>query len=362
MHHLRSLLVAAGCALMLCSTGVAQKGVPSMKSAESLIKRQKWSQAAEAYAKIAAADPENAEAWFQLGFARHGLEDWDGAAEANERAAKFPVYRATALYNAACARSLGGQLEEAQTLLAEAVDAGFLDLDLMASDADLEALRAEGSLELPPVRSYRELKARNKLLMKYAVIEPKGFDPEQAYPVLVAFAPGTGTRSADWMMQELWSGAADQERWIVVTLVAPEEKGWFTHPSHHALEDVLRSLQKEYEVAGDKFHLFGFATSCSPALTYSGMSKKYFQSMTLVSSSAWSNYDDSDMKRWKRMPVHQIVGATSFTLDEDQGAHERLKAQGVQSSLTVVPDNGLLVESMRGRALLDEIAAAQFGK
>ena len=68
------------------------------------------------------------------------------------------------------------------------------------------------------------------------------------------------------------------------------------------------------------------------------------------------------MKRWKRMPVHQIVGATSFTLDEDQGAHERLKAQGVQTSLTVVPDNGLLVESMRGRALLDEIAAAQFGK
>jgi hypothetical protein len=84
--------------------------------------------------------------------------------------------------------------------------------------------------------------------------------------------------------------------------------------------------------------------------------------MSLVSSTAWSNYADSNLKRWKQVPVHQIVGAASFTLGEDQDAYERLKAQGMQSSLTVVPDNGLLVESMRGRALLDEIGAAQLGK
>ena len=63
----------------------------------------------------------------------------------------------------------------------------------MASDADLQPLRDAQTLELAPEQTYRELKARNGIRMRYAVIEPRGFDPKQTYPVLVAFAPGSGS-------------------------------------------------------------------------------------------------------------------------------------------------------------------------
>ena len=46
---------------------------------------------------------------------------------------------------------------------------------------------------------------------------------------------------------------------------------------------ALFVLALVYEVEGRQFHLLGLFDSCRPALTYSNMSKKYFQSMTLVS-------------------------------------------------------------------------------
>ena len=92
------------------------------------------------------------------------------------------------------------------------------------------------------------------------------------------------------------------------------------------------------------------------------MSGKYFQSMTLVSSGSWSTYDDSDMSRWKRMPILQIVGSESYTLEAVRDAHERLLGKGVRADLTVVPGDGLLVGSMSGADYLDAIARAHLGR
>ena len=345
-------------ALLLLALPTLAQDSASLRRASSLLRSGKYDRAAEAYEKIVAADPTLGEAWFQLASARHGQKDWAGAIEANHKAAEFPSYRASALYNLACAQSLSGSLEAAAASLDRAVEAGFLDIDLMATDADLEPLRRDLDLPLPPPQEYRELKARNGIRMSYSVIEPAGFDPKGTYPVLVAFSPGTGSRSTDWMITELWKGVAEQADWIVVSLVAPADRGWFTHPSHHALEDVLKRLQKDYNVQGGDFHLFGYASGCGPASTYSGMSRKYFQSMTLVSSTNWNDYDDSDLRRWRDMPVHQIVGEASYTLELDRSAHARLERAGCRSSLTVVPGDGLLVGSLRGGELLAEIDRA----
>jgi hypothetical protein len=344
--------------LTVCLPTAAQES-PSMRKASSYLRSRQYAKAADAYAKITAEDPSNGEAWFSLGSAHHGQKDWAAAIEANRRAAEFASQRPSALYNMACAQSLSGALDEAEQSLGLAIESGFLDIDLVATDTDLDPLRARIELPLPRKHEYRELKARNGIRMQFSVIEPAGFDPERSYPVLVAFSPGSGPRSTDWMLDELWSGVEEQADWIVVSLVAPESKGWYTHPSHHALEDVLKKLQKEYKVAGGNFHLFGFASGCGAAMTYSGMSRKYFQTMTLVSSTGWGNYDDSDYDGWRDMPVHQIVGESSYTLELDRAAHERLTAVGCKSHLEVIPDNGLLVTSLRGTDLLAEIARVQ---
>jgi len=121
-----------------------------------------------------------------------------------------------------------------------------------------------------------------------------------------------------------------------VHVVAPE-RGWYTHPSHHALEDLLKKLQKEHAIAGGKFHVFGFAGGAGPATTYSRMSAKYFASLSIASGTAWTSYDDGDYRDWKRH------------------AARRFEAEGVPNTLTVLPEAGRLLGGLHGPELLQAV-------
>ena len=87
-------------------------------------------------------DPKRPQSAFHLGYARHAQGRWAEALEAHVKAAESPAYRAKALYNAACAHALLGHADEAVEALTAAQAAGFLDLDLLKSDPDLESLRS----------------------------------------------------------------------------------------------------------------------------------------------------------------------------------------------------------------------------
>lgn len=332
--------------------------LPSSRSIDKLIDAGRWSQAEAALERLVAADRAGGSTWYQLASVRHRQKDWEGAIEAGLRAAEFVEVRANALYNIACAQSMAGQIEAALLSLADCRAAGFLDFDLMARDSDLQALGKRREVNLPKSYPFLEFKARNKVLMNYALIKPKDYRPERAYPVLVALAPG-GVRSADWMMEELWSGVDQQTEWIVVCIAAPAEKGWWTHPTHHALEDLLKTIQKEVQVAHKNFHLFAFGNGCRPALTYSGMSKKYFRSLSLVSCSAWDLDSDGEFGRYKELPVLQLIGAEAELLEFVRAAHEKLQRVGSKASLQVIPGDGDQLESLRGAKLLEAIAAVQ---
>lgn len=335
---------------------LAQDDGPDLKAARRLIEREKYEQAEDALEKVVADHPGAGAAWYLLGAARHGSKDYGGAILANERAATFPSMRASALYNRACAKALSGQAAAAKDSLEEAVQAGFLDWDLIASDPDLASIRAD--LVLPVSRDFEELRGRNGVVVPYLVQLPGDFDPQRPTPALVTFAPGGhGPLAASWSIEHFWGDAASEQGWILVHLVAPE-KGWFTHPSHHALEDLLKKIQKDYEIAGGKFHLFGMCAGARPALTYAGMSRRYFEAIHLASADAWSRWDDSDLKDFRRMPVHQFVGSEDgLARSEMERVGVLFEKYGVQHSSTVVPDAGPLLEGLSGSAILAQIHA-----
>ena len=64
----------------------------------------------------------------------------------------------------------------------------------------------------------------------------------------------------------------------------------------------------------------------------------------------------------EQLPILQIVGSESYTLEGDRDAHERLLGKGVRADLIVVPGDGLLVGSMSGADYLDAIAKAHLGR
>lgn len=131
--------------------------------ADEYFARQDWPKAVAAYREVVQVDPDNGLAWFRLGYALHLQGDYGRAAEAQRRAAQFPQFRATALYNLACALSILKDSDAALEALHGAIDAGYYDLAQLDGDADLEALRGDARFEglrrrLRPVRELvREL-------------------------------------------------------------------------------------------------------------------------------------------------------------------------------------------------------------
>ena len=116
-------------------------------------------------------------------------------------------------------------------------------------------------------------------------------------------------------------------------------------------------MKREHEIAGGKFHVFGFAGGCRPATTFSQMSRSYFRSLTVVSSLSWDGWDDGDLRDFRTMPVHMFVG------EEDAGALAQarrvdavLAQLDAKSTLTVLQYEGALVPSLRGGELAAAVA------
>jgi tetratricopeptide (TPR) repeat protein len=120
---------------------------PAMAEAGDLLHAEKYSDAAEKYGAIAAANPENAKAALMHGYALHAAGRLDEALVAHERAAQFADVKATALYNAACVLALQGQTDKAFAKLDESIKAGFWMADHMQKDDDLKSLRTDARFD-----------------------------------------------------------------------------------------------------------------------------------------------------------------------------------------------------------------------
>jgi tetratricopeptide (TPR) repeat protein len=250
--------------------------------------------------------PESSMAFALLANARHSNGEYRLAAEANREAAKSASLAPSARYNEACAWSLLGELEAAKVAIDQALEAGFLDFDLMTTDSDLDQLRAKYEIAMPAEHEYVDFRGDNGVEMAYHVVLPAGYERGRTYRTVVFFPPGSGSRSADWALEN-WV-AEENEDWIVVLAVGPA-RGWFTHPSHHALEDMLDELKRDLNPAGETFHVAGFGEGARVATTYSRMSGAYFSSLTTFGATHWGQWDADDLSQsFASYPVTMVVG------------------------------------------------------
>lgn len=103
------------------------------------------------------------------------------AVDAERRAAVERVAR----YNQACARARLGRTDDALASLGAALEAGYADLDRVAGDPDLDALRGE--------QRFEDLLARARARQRAAAAEEAGTVLAQE-----ALFPYAGSRSRPW--------------------------------------------------------------------------------------------------------------------------------------------------------------------
>ncbi len=118
---------------------------PAIAEADAHFQRGDWEMAAEAYAEITSADPNNGVAWHHLGYALHAMGNLEEALPAHIKAANSSDRRIAGLgaYNAACAHALLGDKDKALEWLGQSIEVGFRQWDAFRNDPDLDSLRTD---------------------------------------------------------------------------------------------------------------------------------------------------------------------------------------------------------------------------
>lgn len=114
---------------------------PTVDEAAALQRGGDFEGAATAWGAIVEAEPDNAIAWFNLGYSLHVAGRLEKAKEVHKKAATFDRFKGIALYNLGCAHALLGESDEAFEALAAAMEAGFDVRGSADDDSDLDWIR-----------------------------------------------------------------------------------------------------------------------------------------------------------------------------------------------------------------------------
>jgi Flp pilus assembly protein TadD len=127
--------------LMEQADGMVSASSNGMGAARRLMGNEEYAAAAAMLMRVVEAEPDNGDAWFNLGYCLHADGQIEKAIEVHKKAATFDDFRGIALYNLGCAYALKGKTEKAFETLILARQAGFDVLDYIDDDADLKSVR-----------------------------------------------------------------------------------------------------------------------------------------------------------------------------------------------------------------------------
>lgn len=200
--------------------------------------------------------------------------------------------------------------------------------------------------------SYFEMLMADGVPLEYGVVLPNDFVDGETYPVLLAFPPGPQTRAMVAAGNSYWGATAQARGWVVVSPVAPGGTLFF-QGSEQYLPEFLQRIAAIYPPEGGKFHLVGVSNGGISAFRIATLMPEMFASLTAVPGFPQT----ADFKRLSTLteiPVTLFVGENdSSWVEQMQTTEAELRRLGGQVSLTIVPNEGHVIQSLSGAELYD---------
>lgn len=332
---------------------------PTLAEADDLYHREQYREAAAAYRSVVEYDPDNAQAWLNLASSLQSAGRLEEALQVHLQVATLPGLEPTGLYNAACAYARLGNVERAFEFLERAQQVGFLDLDVIRADPDLQTLHDDPRFAELRGESFEAIRLDDGSTLEWTVRLPEAFDGSRAYPVLIALPPGDGGKSAvGFGLRSLWGAQATARGWIVASPITPPG-GWSGKTGAQALNRLLGELESRYTVEGGRFHLAGCSTGGANAFHLALLAPSRFRSLT-VAPGFPSDDDAGRLEALKGLRVALFVG------EDDEGSKSAVEATaqtledlGIDVSLYVMPGEGHVMRSLFAGALMDAVDASR---
>ncbi|MHC5066818.1 MAG: nuclear transport factor 2 family protein [Planctomycetota bacterium] len=151
-----------------------------------------------------------------------------------------------------------------------------------------------------------ELPAGGRL--EYALVLPAGFDPERAYPLLLALPPGAQTREmVEASMRRYWGEQARRRNWIVVSPVAKDGQLFFRGGEAH-IPTLLRHLRIQYRIDGNRMHLAGSSNGGRSAFRIATEHPYQFQSLVVLPGFPPADRDRASLPDLSHLAIRMFAG------------------------------------------------------
>jgi hypothetical protein len=326
-------------ALLLCLAALCcatTQRPPSLDEAGRLSAERRWTEAAAVLEELVELDPDNAQAWFSLGVARHRLGLYDSAIEASGRAAADPALRATAEFNTACSLARQGRIAAGLEALDRALEAGFFDAQALARDPDLDSLRSQ--LGYPTIAAVeRHTLDLGATSVPYTVLAPTG-NPAEPLLITPRLDPG-----------EL-EHALVHRGWSVLGIGSPAGPSLRADEASHVLQ-LLDVLGVRHPA-----HMLGRGRGGITAFHVVLEGPERFASLTVAPGYPGHAQDSNRLHRLVGVRVRLFVGGRdTFWLEQSRWTWGLLQGHGVDALLQVLAEDGHGLESLGGGVLADII-------
>ena len=202
------------------------------------------------------------------------------------------------------------------------------------------------------------------LTLYYKVILPKDYDPEKAYPGVLAFPPGGQTMDmVSVTLNQNWAGEAQQRGYIVVIPAAPGGRLFFEEGAR-VFPKFLDQLLTEYKIRDNKFHIAGMSNGGISAFYTAAAYPRYFLSVTgfpgyLPDATA------QHVAALAGMCINMHVGELDTSWREDmQRQASQFKAKGMTVRMTVEKGQSHVIRTLTGEGaarLFEEIELTSKG-
>jgi len=221
----------------------------------------------------------------------------------------------------------------------------FLGLLLMANVAQAQ-------------HTYHELELADGSALRYALVLPRDFDPEQSYPALLALPPGAQDVSmVEAGLSRYWGRLAAERGWLVVSPVAPQGVMFFRGSERH-IPELLAHIRARYKVEGERFHLAGNSNGGRSAFRIALDNPDEFVSLLALPGFPPREDDFDLLERLAGKPVRLFVGGEDRSwIEPMRRTRDILAKMGSDVRLTVLPGEGHVPPSLDGGRFMDELTA-----
>jgi len=202
------------------------------------------------------------------------------------------------------------------------------------------------------------------MTLYYKVVLPKDYDPDKAYPAVLAFPPGPQTMQMVMVtLMQNWAGQAQRRGYIVVIPAAPEGR-LFIEEGARVFPMFLEQLLGDYKIRDRKFHIAGMSNGGLSAFHIAASYPQYFWSVT-----GFPGYlPDATPQRVAALAnlcINLHVGELdSGWRQEMQEQASEFRAKGMTIRMTVEKGQSHVISTLMGEGaarLFEEIEEARRG-